>query len=182
VLVSELWISKSKRKPKLERADASLADVRRMIEMCRKTPGVFIPPTWLKADQAHELARRIGVPVARFADRADRSSWSAGASALARLCSLSGCSSDTLRRGAGTRPSRPLKKSPGAALNRRVQAGGASEVLSATLATSYLDDHLIWNSTSSSPCPPFMFDVVRGSNGNTYPLTRYLDLEALTLL
>jgi hypothetical protein len=61
--ISEAWGSKSRLRPKLERTDSYVNDIRRMVEMCRKTKGVYIPPTWLARDKAEALARSLGVPV-----------------------------------------------------------------------------------------------------------------------
>jgi hypothetical protein len=60
---SEFWASPSIMKPKLKRFPEYLPDMRRMVELCRATPGIFIPPSWLKPDQAAELAKRLGVEV-----------------------------------------------------------------------------------------------------------------------
>lgn len=61
--VAEFWASRSIMTPKLQRFESYVADIKRMVQMCRDTPGVFIPPSWLKPEQAAALARRIGVPV-----------------------------------------------------------------------------------------------------------------------
>jgi hypothetical protein len=60
---TEIWTSSSIMRPKLKRLDAYLPHVRQMVEMCRSTPGTFIPPTWLKVEQQRELARQMGVNV-----------------------------------------------------------------------------------------------------------------------
>lgn len=65
---SEFWASPSIMKPKLQRVEEYLLDLKRMVKTARETPGVYIPPSWLKPEQAAELARRIGVP-ARMADQ-----------------------------------------------------------------------------------------------------------------
>ena len=62
--VSEFWSSKSRSAPRLERHDHYVADIHRMVRLCRDTPGAFIPPTWLGPDRVREVARRLGLPVA----------------------------------------------------------------------------------------------------------------------
>ncbi len=62
--VSEFWHSPSMLQPRLKRVDRHVADIHRMVTMCRETPGAYIPPSWLKTGQAMELARSLGVPVA----------------------------------------------------------------------------------------------------------------------
>ena len=58
---SEFWASHSIMKPKLQRTDAYLPDMKNMIRMARENKGVYIPPSWLKPDQARELAKRLGI-------------------------------------------------------------------------------------------------------------------------
>jgi hypothetical protein len=60
---TEFWSSRSVVRPRLERIDRYLPDMRRMVTTCRATKGVYIPPTWLKEDQARMLAASVGVPV-----------------------------------------------------------------------------------------------------------------------
>jgi hypothetical protein len=62
--MSEIWTAPRISSPKMLRNERYLADVRKMVAMCRSTPGVFIPPTWLTQEQGAELARRLGKPVA----------------------------------------------------------------------------------------------------------------------
>ena len=61
---SEVWISRSIMKPKLERSDGYLQDIRRMVTLCRKKKA-FIPPSWLTPEQGEALARKVGLPVQR---------------------------------------------------------------------------------------------------------------------
>ncbi|RJT32782.1 hypothetical protein D3227_25625 [Mesorhizobium waimense] len=61
--VSEFWYAKSILNPKLERSDAYISDIRRMVTMCKQTPGCFIPPSWLKPEEAQQLARQLGFPI-----------------------------------------------------------------------------------------------------------------------
>ncbi len=61
---SEVWISRSMMKPKLERFDWYLRDVRRMVTLCRERKA-YIPPSWLTPEQGEGLARRAGLPVQR---------------------------------------------------------------------------------------------------------------------
>lgn len=58
---SEVWLSSSIFNPKLQRADWYLADVKRMVTMCRELKGVYIPPSWLKPEKAAELTKWLGI-------------------------------------------------------------------------------------------------------------------------
>jgi hypothetical protein len=62
MLASEIWFSRDKYNPKLTREDWYLKDMKAMVERCRTTPGVYIPPSWLNEEQAVKLARSMGVP------------------------------------------------------------------------------------------------------------------------
>lgn len=62
MLMAEVRGSRSIVRPKLERQDGYLADVKRMVAGCRVNPHIFIPPSWLSQEQAQLLARRMGVP------------------------------------------------------------------------------------------------------------------------
>jgi len=57
---SEVWISRSKYQPKLERNHAYLSDIHKMVTLCRETEGVYIPPAWLSPEQAAALVKRTG--------------------------------------------------------------------------------------------------------------------------
>lgn len=59
--MAEVRFSRSVMKPKLERSDSYLADVKRMVAMCRERPDVFIPPSWIKPADVEKLARRMGL-------------------------------------------------------------------------------------------------------------------------
>jgi hypothetical protein len=61
--MAEIRVSASRLRPKLERNDMYLDEVKRMVTFCRETPGVFIPPSWLTPEQATQLAAKLGVPV-----------------------------------------------------------------------------------------------------------------------
>lgn len=62
---SEVWGSRSVFTPRLERRDVYLQDIRRMVTLCRSTPGgAYIPPSWLSPDQARAFARRLNLPIA----------------------------------------------------------------------------------------------------------------------
>lgn len=61
MLTAEVWFSRNPTVIRLKREDWYLADIRRMVQLCRDTPGVFIPPSWLKPEQARELGRRLGL-------------------------------------------------------------------------------------------------------------------------
>ncbi|PAY07205.1 hypothetical protein CK489_15515 [Bradyrhizobium sp. UFLA03-84] len=59
----QFWSSVSILKPYLERRDAYLKDMHNMVRNCRERDGIYIPPSWLKPDQARALVARFGVPV-----------------------------------------------------------------------------------------------------------------------
>ncbi len=63
-LLSEAWVAKSILRPKMQRQDWYVADIKAMVAGCRATPGAYIPPAWLTPDQAGRLASRLGVAVA----------------------------------------------------------------------------------------------------------------------
>lgn len=62
--VSEFWTSRSIVNPKLQRFDGYIKDIHRMVELCRSTPRAYIPPSWMKPDDAKAMARHLGVPSA----------------------------------------------------------------------------------------------------------------------
>lgn len=57
-----VWGSRSMLKPKLERWDHYLPDVRKMVTLCREQPGVFIPPSWLKEHEAAAVGALLNLP------------------------------------------------------------------------------------------------------------------------
>jgi hypothetical protein len=59
---SEIWSSPSMLIPRLIRQDWYLRDVHRMVRLCREKR-VYIPPTWLKPEDARALARKLNVPL-----------------------------------------------------------------------------------------------------------------------
>lgn len=67
MLVSEVWSSASIMKPKYERIPEYLPQMKRMVERCRAEK-VYIPPSWLKPDEAKALAKQLGKE-ARSADQ-----------------------------------------------------------------------------------------------------------------
>lgn len=56
----EVYISRSKTRPKLESLPSYLTEIKALVQKCRDTEGVYIPPAWLSPDQAKHLAARIG--------------------------------------------------------------------------------------------------------------------------
>ncbi|MER9170933.1 hypothetical protein NKI12_26985 [Mesorhizobium australicum] len=62
---SEFWLSPSILNPKLKRVDAYLSEIQRMVTMCRQTKGCFIPPSWLKPEDAMRVAKKLGLPVSQ---------------------------------------------------------------------------------------------------------------------
>jgi hypothetical protein len=59
--VSEFWYSPSVMTPRLRRSDGYIQNIRQMVRLCRETPGAYIPPTWMKPEQAASLGRAMGV-------------------------------------------------------------------------------------------------------------------------
>jgi hypothetical protein len=62
---SEVWICRSLMDVKLRRHDGYLKEVKKMVEACRTTKGVFIPPSWLSMKEAEKLSRMVGVPISQ---------------------------------------------------------------------------------------------------------------------
>ncbi len=60
---SEVWVSTSMKRLKLQRSIRYLEDVKRMVKICRDNPGAYIPPTWLSPEKAQELVRQLKLPV-----------------------------------------------------------------------------------------------------------------------
>jgi hypothetical protein len=62
---TEVWTSRSIMTPKLERSPQYLAQVHRMVALCRAIPNTYIPPTWLDPDDAKRMMGKVcpGVPV-----------------------------------------------------------------------------------------------------------------------
>jgi hypothetical protein len=60
----ELWSSRKIMNPKLQREDWYVKDLHNMVRTCRDQ-NVYIPPTWLKPEQARALASSMRVPVYR---------------------------------------------------------------------------------------------------------------------
>ena len=61
--ISEFWASRTIMEPKLRREPNYVSHIKRMVEMCRTQEGVFIPPTWMKPEEARKLATRLNLPV-----------------------------------------------------------------------------------------------------------------------
>ncbi|MDO8360974.1 MAG: hypothetical protein Q7T08_13195 [Devosia sp.] len=62
MLACAVWGARSMLKPELKRWDHYLPDVRRMVLACRANPAIFIPPSWLKEDEAKAMSMSMGVP------------------------------------------------------------------------------------------------------------------------
>jgi hypothetical protein len=62
--LSEFWISASLLEPKLHRIDSQLAEIHKMVTLCRTRKGVVIPPSWMTRSESEQLARQWGLPVA----------------------------------------------------------------------------------------------------------------------
>ncbi|MGM4992728.1 hypothetical protein [Tardiphaga sp. 841_E9_N1_2] len=65
---TQIWCTRSMLKPKLERWDWYLKDVHNMVQMCRKQ-SAYIPPSWMKQEDAHMLCRMLGYPTISGAAR-----------------------------------------------------------------------------------------------------------------
>lgn len=63
MLATEFWSASSISNPVLRPFPSYLPDMRKMVTLCRNTPGAFIPPSWLKPDQARALGAALGKPV-----------------------------------------------------------------------------------------------------------------------
>jgi hypothetical protein len=64
LMLGEFWTSRSMLEPKLERFDCYLAEIHKMVTLCRTRKGVVIPPSWLTRSQGEQLARLWGIEVA----------------------------------------------------------------------------------------------------------------------
>jgi len=58
---TEIWVSRTKYQPKLERQIDYLQDVHRMVKACRENEGVYIPPSWLTPEQAQALVQSVNM-------------------------------------------------------------------------------------------------------------------------
>ena len=58
----EFWSSRKVMNPKLQRENWYLPDMHNMVRNCRERRNIYIPPTWLKSEQALAFASRIGLP------------------------------------------------------------------------------------------------------------------------
>lgn len=58
---SEIWVSLSKYRPKLQRMPGYLDEVKTLVQRCRDRPDIYVPPSWLTPDQAAELAKSAGI-------------------------------------------------------------------------------------------------------------------------
>jgi len=61
----QFWGSNSVINPRLERHDSYVKDMHNMVRACRDRKGVYIPPTFLKPDEARLLAAMMSVPAFR---------------------------------------------------------------------------------------------------------------------
>lgn len=62
----EARVSRSVFQPKLERSDAYLRDIKKMVALCRDRKDVFIPPAWLSEEKAKLLAAKMGIPIGSY--------------------------------------------------------------------------------------------------------------------
>lgn len=63
---TEIWVSLSKLRPKLQRMPKYLEEVKGMVEKCRDGSGAYIPPSWPTQEQAADLARSMGLKIAEL--------------------------------------------------------------------------------------------------------------------
>ncbi len=61
----EFWSSRKIMNPKLRREDWYLKDMHNMVRNCRERKDIYIPPTWLKPEQAKAFASSVGLPAYR---------------------------------------------------------------------------------------------------------------------
>ena len=60
-LCRSVRIAKSDTDLKMIKNDQYLTEVKRMVHLCRNTPGAYIPPTWMSRGEAEKLAKSEGV-------------------------------------------------------------------------------------------------------------------------
>ena len=60
--VSEIYASREKLKPKLERTSNYINDVKRLVALCRENKTAYIPPAWLSQSEVALLTQHLGVP------------------------------------------------------------------------------------------------------------------------
>jgi hypothetical protein len=58
----EFWSSSTVANPRLKRHDNYIKDMHNMVRMCRARKGIYIPPTWLKTEDARAFGESLGVP------------------------------------------------------------------------------------------------------------------------
>jgi hypothetical protein len=66
--VCDFWNAMSIDEPKMTRRDSYVADIHRMVTLCRTQKGVYIAPTWMKPERAQALARRLNLNVKDLKD------------------------------------------------------------------------------------------------------------------
>jgi hypothetical protein len=59
--ISEVLVSGSIMTPRLKRADWYLKDIRRMVALCKSTRA-YIPPSWMKSEEAKAFVAPLGIP------------------------------------------------------------------------------------------------------------------------
>jgi hypothetical protein len=64
----EFWNAMNIFNLKMTRRDAYVEDIKRMVTLCRTKEGVYIPPTWLKPEQARRLAQRMNLHLNHLRD------------------------------------------------------------------------------------------------------------------
>ncbi|WP_156029581.1 hypothetical protein [Ancylobacter sp. FA202] len=65
----EVRLSLNIYEPNLKKSEAYLHDIKKMVQLCREKTGVYIPPSWLKVEQAERLAQSMGLSVGDFGGR-----------------------------------------------------------------------------------------------------------------
>jgi len=61
---TEVWVQRQLRSPRLENYPPYLADVHKMVRLCRDRKDAYIPPAWVPEAKIRELAARTGIGVA----------------------------------------------------------------------------------------------------------------------
>ena len=67
--ISEFWFSPRVLGPRMKPFPAYIGEIKKMVSLCREQKGVYIPPLWLKPEQAEKLARELKLQIHGVDDR-----------------------------------------------------------------------------------------------------------------
>jgi hypothetical protein len=67
--ISEFWFSPRVLGPRMKPFPAYIGEIKKMVSLCREQKGVYIPPSWLKPEQAEKLARELKLQIHGVDDR-----------------------------------------------------------------------------------------------------------------